>query len=114
MNFDKTSTKTATCNSKKFPATQRKKTAQLCGKTAQPATLLVTELHALLMTSHAITIGACPAESCDYVCLAPLRHYRNIPSRFSYFAAIFSSVTNKNLQQDHCSSICNALMTITR
>jgi len=29
MNFDKTSTKTATCNSKKFPATQRKKNSPI-------------------------------------------------------------------------------------
>jgi len=27
---------------------------------------LVTELHASLMTSRAITIGTYPAESCDY------------------------------------------------
>jgi len=65
------------------------------------------------MTSPAITIGAYPAESCDYVCLAPLPHYRNSPLRFSLFTALFSSMTNKNLQHDHCSSICNALMMIT-
>ena len=65
------------------------------------------------MTSRAITIGAYPAESCDYVCFAPLRHYRNSPLRFSFFTALFSWMTNKNLQHDHCSSICNALMMIT-
>ena len=75
--------------------------------------LLVTELHASLMTSRAITIGAYPAESCDYVCFVPLRHYRNSLLRFSFFTALFSWMTNKNLQQDHCSSICNALMMIT-
>jgi len=46
--------------------------------------LLVTKLHASLMTSRAITIGAYPAESCGHVCFAPLRHYRNSPSRFSF------------------------------
>jgi len=71
---------------------------------------LLTELQASLMTSRAITIGAYPAESCDYVCFAPLCHYRNSFLRFSFFAALFSWMTNKNLQQDHCSSICNALM----
>ena len=29
----------------------------------------------------------------QYVCLAPLRHYRNSPSRFSYFTALFSWLT---------------------
>jgi len=52
-----------------------------------------------------------PAESCDYACFAPLRHYRNSLSRFSFFVtALFSWVTNKNLRQEHCSPICNALM----
>jgi len=40
MNFDKLAQKNATRNSKKFPATQRKNQAQLCGKTAQLATLV--------------------------------------------------------------------------
>jgi len=40
MHFDKTSTKNATRNSKKFSAT--KKPAQFCGKTAQLATLPTT------------------------------------------------------------------------
>jgi len=46
------------------------------------------------------------------LCFAPLRHYRNSPSRFSFFTALFSWVINKNLRHDHCSSICNALMMI--
>ena len=54
-----------------------------------------------------------PAESCDYVCFAPLRHYRNSPLRLSFFTVLFSWMSNKNLQHDHCSSICNALMMIT-
>jgi len=33
---------------------------------------------------------------------------------FHFFTALFSWVTNKNFQHDHCSSICNALMKITR
>ena len=74
---------------------------------------LVTELHAPLMTSRAITIGSYPAESCDYVCFEPLRHYRNNPLLFSFFTALFSWMTNKNLQHDHCSSICHALMMLT-
>ena len=37
-------------------------------------------------------------------CFAPLRHYRNSPLRFSFFTALFSWITNKNLQQHHCSS----------
>ena len=74
---------------------------------------LLTELHASLMTSRAITIGAYPAESCDYVCFAQLRHYRNSPLRFSFITALSSWMTNENLQHDHCSSICNALMMIT-
>jgi len=46
------------------------------------------------MASRAITSGELyPAESCDYVCFAPLRHYRNIPSRFSFFTALFSWLT---------------------
>jgi len=45
---------------------------------------LVTQLQASLMTSRAITIGAYPAESCDYLCFAPLRHYRNSFLRFSF------------------------------
>jgi len=67
------------------------------------------------MTSRAITIGTYPAESCGYVCFAPLRHYRNSPARFSFVTALFSSSHGyqKNLQQDHCRPICNALMTIT-
>jgi len=63
------------------------------------------------VTSRAITIGAYPAESCDYVCLAPVRHYRNSLFSFSFFTALFSWMTNKNLQQDHCSSV--AMMMIT-
>ena len=37
------------------------------------------------------------------------------PSRFSFVTALFSSSHgyHKNLQQDHCSSICNAPMMIT-
>jgi len=54
-----------------------------------------------LFRNHAVTIGQCPAES---------RDYRNSPSGFYFFTAIFSWVANKNLQHDHCSSICNALM----
>jgi len=41
-------------------------------------------------------------------------HYRNRLSCFSFFTALFSWKTNMNLQQDHCCSICNALMMITR
>jgi len=48
-----------------------------------------------------------------HVCFAPLRHYRNSRLRFSFFTALFSWMTNKNLQRDHCSSICKALMMIT-
>jgi len=44
------------------------------------------------MTSRAITIGEYPAESCDYVCFVPLRHYWNSPSCFSFFTALFSWV----------------------
>jgi len=51
---------------------------------------LVTELHASLMTSRAMTIGSYPIESCDYACFSPLRHHRNSPSRFSFFTARFS------------------------
>jgi len=36
------------------------------------------------MTSRIITVGTYPAESCDYVCFAPLRHHRRSPSRFSF------------------------------
>jgi len=50
---------------------------------------LVTELHASLMTSSAITIDTYPAESCDYVCFAPLRHYWNSLLRFSFFYSAF-------------------------
>ena len=60
-----------------------------------------------------LTHDAYPAESYDYVCIAPLRHYRNSHLRFSFFTAHFSWMTNKNLQNDHCSSIYNALMMIT-
>ena len=34
-------------------------------------------------------VGNYPAESCGYVCFAPLRHYRNSPSRFSFFRSAF-------------------------
>ena len=50
---------------------------------------LVTELHPSLVTSRAITIGTYPAESCDYVCFAPLRHYWNSLLRFSFFYSAF-------------------------
>jgi len=50
---------------------------------------LVTELHASLVTSRAITISAYPAESCDYAWFAPLRHYRNSLLRFSFFYSAF-------------------------
>jgi len=40
---------------------------------------VVIELHASLITSHAITISEYPAESCDYLCFVPLHHYRNNP-----------------------------------
>jgi len=40
------------------------------------------ELHASTMTSRAITIPMYPAESRDYACFAPLRHYRNSLSNF--------------------------------
>jgi len=40
--------------------------------------------------SRAITLGKYPAESCDYVSFAPLRHYRKSPSRFSFLTALFS------------------------
>jgi len=33
-----------------------------------------------------------PAELCDDVCFAPLRHSWNSPSRFSFFTALFSWV----------------------
>ena len=46
-------------------------------------------------------------------CFARLRHFRSSPSGFSFFTAFFSWVFNKNLQHDHCSSICNALIMIT-
>ena len=46
-------------------------------------------------------------------CFAPIHHYRNSPSRFSFFTALFSWVFNKNLQHDHCIWICSALMMIT-
>ena len=35
------------------------------------------------------------------------------PFAFFFFTELFSWVTNKNLQHDHCRSICNALMMIT-
>jgi len=41
------------------------------------------------MTSRAITIGTCPAVSCDYVCFAPLRHYWKNPLRFFIFYSAF-------------------------
>ena len=44
------------------------------------------------------------------------RHYVTTETAlrvFHFFTALFSWVTNKNLQHDHCSSICNALMKIT-
>jgi len=61
------------------------------------------------MTSSTITIGAYPAESSDDVCFAPLRHYRNSLLRFSFFTALFSWMTKKNLQQNHCSSTVFAM-----
>ena len=79
-----------------------------------PFCWITAQLHVMSeVTSRAITIGAYPSESCDYVCFPPLRHYRNSPLLFSFFTALFSWVTNKNLQHDHCSSIYNALMMIT-
>jgi len=44
------------------------------------------------MTSCVIIIDVYPAESCDYICFTPLCHYRNSPSRFSCFTALFSWV----------------------
>jgi len=76
-----------------------------------PFCWITSQLHVMSeVTSRAITIGAYPAESCDYVCFAPLRHYRSSPSRFSFFTTLFSWVTNKNLQHGHCSLNCSALM----
>jgi len=49
------------------------------------------------MMSRAITIIAYPAESFEYVCFASLRQYWNSPWCFSFFTALFSWVTNKNL-----------------
>jgi len=42
------------------------------------------------MTSRTITIGAYPAESGDYVCFVPLRHYQNSPLHFSFFTVLLS------------------------
>jgi len=44
-----------------------------------------------------------PAESRDYLCFAPLRHYHNTFSRFSFFTALFFPTDDKNLQHDPCS-----------
>jgi len=52
------------------------------------------ELHASPMTSRAMTITY-PVESGDYLCFAPLRHYRNSFSRFSFFTALFSRLTTR-------------------
>jgi len=55
------------------------------------------------MTSRAITIGAYPAESCDYVSFAPLRHYRNSLLRFSSFTALWwKSRPKKTIQMTYC------------